>query len=60
MRCVCPNCHDLVVQSKNPDGPNFCPHCQKLFTVPPPEPTPSWIFGVLLILVTHWQILLGL
>jgi hypothetical protein len=57
MRVRCPNCDSPVTQAKNLDGPNFCPHCQKLFYVPEEERVPPWILGVLVILVANWQIM---
>jgi hypothetical protein len=57
MRVRCPNCDSLVTQAKNPDGPNFCPNCQKLFYLPEAERVPPWILGVLVILVANWQIM---
>lgn len=57
MRVLCPNCNRRVVQARNPDGPNFCPECQKLFYAPEEAKTPPWILGVLVILVANWQMM---
>jgi hypothetical protein len=57
MRVHCPYCDERVVQARNLDGPNFCPKCRKLFYVPEEPKTPSWIQGVLVILVANWQII---
>jgi len=45
-----------VKQAKNREGPNFCPHCQRLFSPLPEEPLPAWIWGVLVFLTANWQI----
>ncbi len=45
------------MQTKNREGPNFCPHCQVLFRVPEPPKMPPWILGVLTVLVANWQII---
>ena len=57
MRVHCPYCNERVVQAKNSDGPNFCPECRKLFYVPEENKMPSWILGVLVILVANWQLI---
>lgn len=56
MRVLCPYCNGRLAQAKNPDGPNFCPTCQKLFYVPEEPHVPPWILGVLVILIANWQI----
>jgi uncharacterized Zn finger protein (UPF0148 family) len=53
----CPHCNGRLAQSLNDDGPNFCPTCQKLFYVPEEPKMPSWILGVVVILVAHLQLL---
>jgi len=45
-----------VVQAKNLSGPNFCPHCHKLFRVRIPEKLPPWIWGVLVVLAANLQL----
>jgi len=37
--------------------PTFVPGVRKLFYVPEEPKTPSWIQGVLVILVANWQII---
>jgi hypothetical protein len=59
MRVHCPHCNAKLMQAKNTDGPNFCYSCQKLFYVPEDRPVPSWILGVLVILVVNWQNMLN-
>ncbi|MEN6558072.1 MAG: hypothetical protein ABFC54_07825 [Thermoguttaceae bacterium] len=59
MHAHCPYCQGRVVQTRNQDGPNFCPQCRKLFYVPEEPRVPSWILGVLVILVANWQVLLN-
>ena len=59
MHAHCPYCQGQVVQTRNQDGPNFCPQCRKLFYVPEEPRVPSWILGVLVILVANWQVLLN-
>ncbi len=55
MRTECPHCQALVVQTKNRDGPNFCPKCRCLFEVPEDRKVPSWVFGVLAFLLVNLQ-----
>jgi hypothetical protein len=57
MHVQCPYCETGVSQSKNRDGPNFCPDCHRLFYLPEERQTPHWIMGVLTILVANWQIM---
>jgi hypothetical protein len=57
MRILCPYCNAILKQAKNPDGPNFCPRCQKLFYLPESCPMPPWILGVLVVLTANWQII---
>jgi hypothetical protein len=57
MRVQCPQCQAKVVQAKNRDGPNFCPNCSRLFYLPEEPQLPSWILGVLVILVANLQIM---
>jgi hypothetical protein len=59
MRTLCPQCSSLVVQTKNRDGPNFCPNCCRLFYLPEDRSVPPWILGVLVILVANLQIVSG-
>jgi hypothetical protein len=59
MRVHCPSCDERVVQAKNLDGPNFCPKCRRLFYVPEEPMMPSWILGVLVILVANWQMMIS-
>jgi len=56
VRYSCPHCFATVKQAKNREGPNFCPHCQRLFSPLPEEPLPAWIWGVLVFLTANWQI----
>jgi hypothetical protein len=56
MRVPCPRCKCLVVQSKNQDGPNFCPNCYQLFYLPEQQKLPPWILGVLVILMANLQV----
>ncbi len=58
MRARCPHCEQYTGQPVNAEGPNFCPRCQKLFYVPEDPPVPTWILGILVILVANWQIML--
>jgi hypothetical protein len=56
MHTHCPKCHGLVVQTRNRDGPNFCPHCYTLFDAPEKEKMPPWILGVLVFLTANLQL----
>jgi len=49
----CPRCFQWVVQPVNPSGPNVCPNCGRLFFMSAEEKPPSWIWGVLLVLVAN-------
>lgn len=55
MRTTCPHCLALVVQTRNRDGPNFCPNCRRLFDIAEDIPVPRWIYGVLAFLVVNLQ-----
>jgi hypothetical protein len=57
MRCTCPICAEVLVQNRNVDGLNYCMHCQNLFLVPPPRTVPTWILGVLTVMMANWQML---
>lgn len=41
----------MVLQKKNKEGPNFCVTCRCLFAPPEMSKAPSWVFGVLAVLV---------
>ncbi len=56
MRCLCPQCSEEILQIKNSEGPNFCPNCHALFYAPRQNRTPSWILGVLVVLVASLQL----
>lgn len=56
MQVQCPHCQALVSQTKNTEGPNFCPKCRRLFRAQERK-LPAWILGVLTILVINWQII---
>jgi hypothetical protein len=58
MQLDCPHCSAKVLQSRNHEGPNFCPACQKLFRLLPEREVPHWMFGVLVVLVGNWQVIL--
>jgi len=57
MRFPCPHCNQYLVQNKNREGPNFCPHCGKLFYLPEEQKVPSWIYGVLVFLPANSQLM---
>ena len=56
-RFQCPFCSQNFVQDKNPEGPNFCPTCRRLFIGQRPYKVPTWIFGVVVFLMTNWLII---
>ena len=56
MRCTCPNSAGLLFQDRNPDGLNYCTNCHKLFLIPPEEPVPTWILGVVAFLLLNLQV----
>jgi hypothetical protein len=57
MRRQCSHCGYVIRQSKNEEGPNFCPSCCQLFYPPEYEPIPAWILGVLVFLLAYFQLL---
>ena len=57
MHIQCPQCHSMVVQAANRDGPNFCSECCRLFYLPEERKMPPWILGVLVVLVGNLQII---
>ncbi len=57
MRTDCPYCQGKVVQTRNRDGPNFCPHCRQLFDLPEEQKVPAWVYGALMFLIVNLQYL---
>jgi len=57
MKCVCTHCGGLVYQDRNPEGHNYCVHCGRLFLAPPEPMVPTWIWGIVVLLLANWQIL---
>jgi hypothetical protein len=57
MRTNCPQCQAVVVQKKNRDGPNFCPNCRRLFYACNDRTVPTWILGILVILLANLQMM---
>ena len=57
MNVQCPQCGRMVAQAKNRDGPNFCENCFCLFYAPEERKMPSWILGILVVLVANLQII---
>jgi hypothetical protein len=55
-RFQCPFCSQRFIQDENLEGPNFCPTCRKLVRVQRPRQVPSWILGVVVILLANWLI----
>ena len=53
-RYQCPFCAQRFVQDENPEGPNFCPTCGRLFHVERPRKVPDWVLGVVVFLMTNW------
>ena len=53
-RFECPFCSQRFVQDENPDGPNFCPTCRRLFLVQCFRKVPAWILGVVVVLMARW------
>ena len=60
MRLACPRCAHVFKQTVNKDGPNFCPKCKELFTVPTERPVPPWIVGVLVVFAAYCQVMFWL
>ena len=57
MRSQCPHCLAWVRQTRNLEGPNFCPFCHKLFVIPRPKDMPPWILGVVAFLIANLQLI---
>ena len=57
MKCTCTHCSQLVDQDVNLDGHNYCFHCGNLFLVPIERNVPTWMWGVVVVLIANWQIL---
>jgi hypothetical protein len=57
MRCICPQCANVLDQDRNTDGLNYCPNCRNLFLIAAPRPVPPWVLGVVTVLLMNWQIL---
>jgi hypothetical protein len=57
MKCTCTHCGELVSQDRNPEGHNFCINCGKLFLAPAESKVPTWVWGVVTVLIANWQIL---
>jgi len=55
--CKCPYCARLIKQDRNVEGLNYCTSCGKLFLMPPLHRVPSWVLGVLVILMGNWQLI---
>ncbi len=54
-RLRCPFCEQPFVQDENPDGPNFCPICQRLFRVQQGcRMVPNWVLGIVVLLLARW------
>ena len=56
-RFKCPFCEQRFVQDQNPDGPNFCPTCRRLFLVEQFRKVPDWVLGVGTFLMVRWFVL---
>jgi hypothetical protein len=56
-RFQCPFCSQRFVQDENPDGPNFCPTCRRLFLVQLRQKVPVWILGVVAFLLANWLVM---
>ena len=57
MRSCCPHCSRPVRQVRNTTGPNYCPHCQRLFFIPATRHLPPWLLGVVTVLLGHMQLM---
>ena len=57
MECTCTNCGELVSDDQNLDGRNYCINCGKFVEVPSKPKVPTWMWGVVVVLLANWQIL---
>ncbi len=57
MECTCTHCGELVTQDRNTEGPNYCVHCGSTFMARARSEVPTWVWGVVVILMANWQIL---
>ena len=53
-RFRCPFCSQRFDQDQNPEGPNFCPTCRRLFLVQLPPQMPVWVLGIVVIVMVCW------
>jgi DNA-directed RNA polymerase subunit RPC12/RpoP len=57
MNYACTHCGELVSQDRTLEGPNYCIRCGKTFMVAAASEVPTWIWGVVVLLMANWQIL---
>jgi hypothetical protein len=59
MICICTHCGEVLTQDREPEGLNYCTNCRNIFFVPLKPRVPSWIWGVVAVLMANWQLLRG-
>ncbi len=57
MKRTCTNCGELVSQDQNLDGHNYCINCGEFYLVSAESKMPTWVWGVVVVLMLNWQIL---
>jgi len=55
MNHVCTQCGELVSQDQNLDGRMYCIKCGSF--VAAQSVVPQWVWGVVVVLMAHWQML---
>ena len=53
LRCLCPRCYCLVVESASASTLIVCSRCGHKFRPLAQEKVPLWVFGVLLVMVAN-------
>ena len=60
MKCTCTHCGEFVNQDRNLEGHNYCTTCGNIFLVPSEPKVRTWVWGVVVFLMTNWQVLRNL
>jgi hypothetical protein len=57
MKCTCTQCGQSQSLDRSPAGLNYCSNCGNLFLVFIEAKVPTWIWGVVVVLMLNWQIM---
>jgi hypothetical protein len=53
----CTHCGELISQDQNLDGRIYCIHCGSFFMSQLESVVPTWVWGIVVVLMAQWQIL---